>query len=113
MTDNENQKLNSRTRVFGAGKYAIDFKDQGGFRETDSTSPIRGESDVDQDGRPIQSVDPEGRPLLAVDTYPMYQVKRSLMYNRTRERDINSIPCIGYLGIGLVLTCTCVYKLLF
>ena len=93
MTDNENQKLNSRTRVFGAGKYAIDFKDQSGFRETDSTSPIRGESDV--------------------DPYPMYQVKRSLMYNRTRERDINSIPCIGYLGIGLVLTCTCVYKLLF
>ena len=97
MTDNENQKLNSRTRVFGAGKYAIDFKDQSGFRETDSTSPIRGESDVD----------PKGRPLLAVDTYsskPMY---------RNRERDLNSIPCIGYLGIGLVLTCTCVYKLLF
>ena len=102
MTDNENQKLNSRTRVFGAGKYAIDFKDQSGFRETDSTSPIRGESDVDPNGRPIKSVDT-----------PMYQVKRSLMYNRTRERDINSIPCIGYLGIGLVLTCTCVYKLLF
>jgi hypothetical protein len=99
MTDNENQKLNSRTRVFGAGKYAIDFKDQVGFRETDSTSPIRGEIDVDQNGRP----------LWAVDT----QVKRSLMYNRTRERDLNSIPCIGYLGIGLVLTCTCVYKLLF
>jgi hypothetical protein len=89
MTDNENQKLNSRTRVFGAGKYAIDFKDQPSFRETDSTSPIRGESDVDT------------------------QIKRSLMYNRNRERDFNSIPCIGYLGIGLVLTCTCVYKLLF
>jgi hypothetical protein len=99
MTDNENQKLNSRTRVFGAGKYAIDFKDQVGFRETDSTSPIRGESDVEQNGRP----------LWAVDT----QVKRSLIFNRNRERDINSIPCIGYLGIGLVLTCTCVYKLLF
>ena len=112
MTDNENQKLNSRTRVFGAGKYAIDFKDQGGFRETDSTSPIRGESDVDPNGRLIRSVDQDGRPIESVDT-PMYQVKRSLMYNRTRERDINSIPCIGYLGIGLVLTCTCVYKILF
>lgn len=95
MTDTENQKLNSRTRVFGAGKYAIDFKDQVGFRETDSKSPIRGESDVD------------------TFSSDMYQVKRSLMFNRTQERNFNSIPCIGYLGIGLVLTCTCVYKLLF
>ena len=101
-----NDTVNSRSRVFGVGKYAIDFKDQPGFREMDSQSPIRGESDVD----------PKGRPLLAVDTYsskPMYQVKRSLMFNGTQERDLNSIPCIGYLGIGLVLTCTCVYKLLF
>ena len=57
-------------------------------------------------------IDPN--PPVGNDSYPVptdsYPVKRKLYFNRNVEK---SVSCVGYIGIGIILTCTCIYKLLF
>jgi hypothetical protein len=58
---------------------------------------------VGNDSYPV----PSDSYLVPNDSYP---VKRRLCFNRNVEK---SVSCVGYIGIGIILTCTCIYKLLF